>query len=389
MQKYYDIIIVGAGPAGSMAALNAAKKGVSVLLLEKDRDIGYPVRCAEAVSKTSLEEFIAPDKRWIATEIHKFLFIAPDGTENLLEFEETGYVLERRRFDYELAKMAADAGAEVITRAYVNGLVMEGGKVAGCKLEYMGEQLEIKCKVLIAADGVESRVARWAGIDTACDFREMESCAQVTAGGIEVQPDTCYFYIGQDISPNGYLWVFPKGPNAANIGLGVSGNAGKKKPAIDYLNEFMDRKYPSASRLTSIAGGVPCCVTLKKISAPGILVAGDAARQVNPLTGGGICSGMKAGKISGTIAADAVLQKNPDLIFTYEKQWHKARGAKHEIYNRIKDGIFNFSDDKYNSIAASFAKVPEEKRSLGNLFTTSLLNNPSLLIDIAKVYLIK
>ena len=116
----------------------------------------------------------------------------------------------------------------------------------------------------------------------------MESCAQVTAANININEDTCYFYFGRDVAPEGYLWVFPKGNGTANIGIGVSGLTGKKKSAQKYLDEFLQREYPDAPTLTRVAGGDPCSITLEKITAPGIMLAGDAARQVNPLSGGGI-----------------------------------------------------------------------------------------------------
>lgn len=388
MNKEYDIIVVGAGPAGSMAARFAAEQGVSVLMLEKDRDVGYPVRCGEAVNKKSIEEFILSNDKWIAARINKFSLNSPDGTEVIIEFEETGYILERRIFDYELAKTASNAGAEILTRAYVNGLLFDNGKVAGVKYEFNGEQKEIKSKIVIAADGVESRVGRWAGLETHCDFRDMECCVQITAANVNVNPDTCYFYFGKDFAPNGYFWIFPKGENIANIGLGVSGLIGKKKSAQSFLNSFMEKRYPNASVLTKIAGGVPCAPTLKKISAPGIMLAGDAAHQVNPLSGGGITSGMIGGSIAGKIAAQAIKLNKPDHIFSYDKAWYDRIGKKHEIYNNIKNGIYNFSDEKFNNIAHAFNKVPYEKRTLGKLFTTALINNPSLLIDVAKVFVI-
>lgn len=386
MKNEYDIIIVGAGPAGSVAARYAAEAGVSVLMLEKDRDIGYPVRCGEAISKKSLEEFITPDNRWIVASINKFALVAPDDKEVVIEFKETGYVLERRIFDYELANIAAKAGAEILTRAYVTGLLFDGDKVAGVKYDYRGEQKTAKAKNVIAADGVESRVGRWAGIKTAIDFRDMESCVQVTAAGLDINDDTCYFYFGRNVAPEGYLWVFPKGNRKANVGIGVSGLTGKTKPAQKYLDAFLIRKYPDAPILTTVAGGVPCSITLKNITAPGIMLAGDAARQVNPLSGGGIASGMTAGSIAGRIAAESVKTNKPEHIFTYDKEWHDRIGKKHEIYERIKDGIYGFTDEKFISIAEAFLKVPYEKRSLNQLFTTALLNKPSLLIDVAKVF---
>lgn len=227
MKKEYDVIVVGAGPAGSMAARFAAEQGVSVLMLEKDRDVGYPVRCGEAISKRGVENFIEPDERWITAHITKFSLNAPDGNEALIEFDDSGYVLERRIFDYELAKTAANAGAEILTRAYVNGLTFENDRVAGVKYEFQGEQKELRAKIVIGADGVESRVGRWAGLKTYIDFRDMECCTQITAANIPVEQNTLYFYFGQDYAPGGYFWIFPKGKNIANIGLGVSGMVGK------------------------------------------------------------------------------------------------------------------------------------------------------------------
>ncbi len=388
MKNEFDVIVVGAGPAGSMAARFAAEQGVSVLMLEKDRDVGYPVRCGEAVNKKGIEEFIEPNEKWIAAKINKFSLNSPDETEVMIEFQEMGYILERRIFDYALAKTASDAGANILTRAYVNGLLFENDKVVGVKYEFNGEQKEAQSKIVIAADGVESRIGRWAGLETHCDFRDMECCVQISASNVNVNPDTCYFYFGKDFAPNGYFWIFPKGDKVANIGLGVSGLIGKKKSASNFLNSFMEKRYPNASVLTKIAGGVPCSPTLKKISSSGIMLVGDAAHQVNPLSGGGITSGMIGGSIAGRIAGEAIKMNKLDHILIYDKAWYERVGKKHEVYNRIKNGIYNFTDEKFNNIAHAFNKVSYQKRTLGKLFTTALINNPSLLIDVAKVFVI-
>jgi digeranylgeranylglycerophospholipid reductase len=388
MKNEYDIIVVGAGPAGTTAARFAAELGVSVLVLEKDRDVGYPVRCAEAINKRTCDEFITPEDKWICSNISKFSFISPDHNEVNIDFNSVqGYVLERKIFDYELGKLATDAGAEIITKAYVNGLILENSTVCGVTVEYRGEQKQIKSKIVIGADGTESRVGRWAGLKTHINLKDMESCFQVTASNVSVNPDTLYFYFGKDVSPGGYFWVFPKGKTTANIGLGVGGDVGKKKSALSYLNDNMNLLFPNASILTQVAGGVPCSITLEKISGPGIMLAGDAARQVNPLSGGGIASGMIGGRAAGRIAAEAIKKNKFDHIFTYDKVWHNERGKMHEIFERLKDGIYGFSDKDFNSIMAKFQKVPPSKRTIGKLFAVALANKPSLLVDISKVFL--
>lgn len=387
MKDHYDMIVVGAGPAGSTAARFAAVGGVSVLMLEKDRDIGYPVRCGEAVSHEGVVQFIEPDSKWIASTVTRFRLVAPNGKEVIPNLDGTGYVLERRVFDYEIAKLAAREGAEIITKAYVYDLLRDGnGTVIGVKALIKDQKVEIRSNIVIGADGVESRVGKWAGIDTTCHIRDMESCAQMTLAGIKIDHDCLDFYFGDEIAPGGYLWVFPKGKDSANVGIGISVEEAKKKSSIRYLQEFIARKYPSAAMLTHIAGGVPCAKTCDTLVKNNVMLVGDAAHQVNPTSGGGIISGMIGGMIAGQVAAEALKMKNLSHLSEYEKQWHKRLGWRHEIYYKIKEAISNFSDETLNHIAESALKLPDNKRTLGSIFRAALWNQPSILLDVAKVF---
>lgn len=386
MRDSYDVIVVGAGPAGSTAARYAAAGGASVLMLEKDRDVGYPVRCGEAVSHEGVIQFIEPDPKWIASTVTKFRLVSPNGREVVPRLDGTGYVLERRIFDYEIAKQAAREGAEVVTKAYVYDLLRTNGKAEGVRVLYKDEKIDIRSRVVIGADGVESRVGKWAGIDTTCHIRDMESCAQMTIAGIDVEEDILEFHFGDRVSPGGYLWVFPKGPHTANVGLGVSVELAKKKSAIRYLQEFVERRFPNAAVLTHIAGGVPCAKTCETIVKNNVMLVGDAAHQVNPVSGGGIISGMIGGMIAGEVAAEAIRRKDDAHLAEYERRWQKRLGWRHDVFYRIKEAIADFSDETLDAIAASALKLPEEKRTLGGIFRTALWNRPSLLIDVARVF---
>jgi digeranylgeranylglycerophospholipid reductase len=249
------------------------------------------------------------------------------------------------------------------------------------------EQVEIRAKIVIGADGVESRVGRWAGLDTTCKLQDMESAAQMTLTNIDVEPDTCYFYFGEKVAPGGYLWVFPKGKNTANVGIGIAGIYGRQRHALSYLEEFIEKNFPGASILTVIAGGVPCAKTAERIVTKGLMLVGDAAHQVNPVSGGGIISGMIGGKLAGQIAGQAIKEKNLDLIFKYQEEWHKVLGQRHERYYKIKQFIYKFSDEKLNQIADELEKVPYEKLTLKTLFMTAVKAQPSLLIEVAKLFL--
>ncbi|MBI3110910.1 MAG: NAD(P)/FAD-dependent oxidoreductase, partial [Ignavibacteriales bacterium] len=245
---------------------------------------------------------------------------------------------------------------------------------------------EIRARVVIGADGVESRVGKWAGIDTTCHIRDMESCAQMTLSGIELEPDILDFYFGDHIAPGGYLWVFPKGKDIANVGIGVNVEDAKEKSAIRYLDEFIRQRYPSAAVLTRIAGGVPCAKTCDELLKNNVMLVGDAAHQVNPVSGGGIISGMIGGMIAGQVAAEALKVNDLELLKEYGRRWHKRLGWRHEVFYSLKEAISRLSDQTLDRMVEHTARLPENKRTLGALFRNALWNQPSMLFNVARVF---
>ena len=388
MKNKYDVIVVGAGPAGSTAARFATEAGASVLLLEKDREIGLPVRCAEGVGEKGIELVVKLQPNWLAQKISGVIFYPPNEERVSVESNDVGYVLDRKIFDYELAELAANAGANVLTKAYVNGLLFEDGRVAGVKLLYLGKSYEIHAKLVIGADGIESRVGRWAGLKTRIAMKDMETCAQVTAANIDAEDSYCHFYFSHKNCPGGYIWIFPKGDGLANVGLGISGEYAKNKPPIDYLNEFLALHYPKAALLTTVVGGVPCAPTLEKIIADGLMLVGDAAHQANPVSGGGITSGMIAAKIAGQIAGAAISEGDVSAkrLSEYVKRWNKSEGNKHKVFYKLKKFIFDLTDEDLDKTARLLLGMPMEKRTLVNIFKSALIKQPSLVFDIIKVF---
>ncbi len=388
--KSYDIIVVGGGPAGSTFALHAANAGLSVILLEKDRDIGMPVRCGEAVSDAGLRIFHEPQKHWIRSSVDKIKLTAPNRHEVEFKLKEEGYILDRRIFDYDLAQYAGNAGATIVTKAYVSGLVFDNDTVSGVTGKYLNEEFSLKAKLVVGADGVESRIGRWAGLSTNLKLKDVESGIQKTVSGVDVEEDRIDFYLSSFWAPGGYLWVFPKGKHMANIGLGISGTFAKQgKSALKYLDEFMDEFYPSASVLTTVAGGIPVGKTLKSITADGLMLVGDAARMVNPVTGGGIVAGMRSGLLAAETAAKVLKAgKAPTVsnLKPYNQAWYKIGGKNHERLYRIKEAIYKFSDHDLNNIADALLKVPESDRSLFKLFSTAVSKKPTLLVDVARAF---
>ncbi len=390
MKTQYDVIVVGAGPAGSMTARLAAEGGASVLMLEKDREIGIPVRCAEGISEKGLHSILGQVRpEWIARRITKCKFVAPDGTlVDVALKREAGYVLNRRLFDQDLAAMAAEAGADILTRAYVYDIIRDNGRITGVRMEHLGQKQDIPAKVVIGADGVESRVGRWAGLTTRTTLAGMDSCVQMTMGDIDIDPDEIAIYFGDIVAPGGYAWMFPKGPRTGNVGLGVSGNHAKGKKPVEYLRELADKFYPDGKVLTLVAGGVPCVPTLDKIVGDGLMLVGDAAHQVNPMSGGGIGNAMIAGKIAGRIAAEGVRKDNFTAKFfnQYVREWMKAEGRNNEMSYRIQRIINEFTDTDLNTLAQTVNSIPFEKRTLFQIFKSALFKHPKLVLEAAKIF---
>ena len=389
MKTNYDVVIVGGGPAGSMAALETAKSGASVCMLEKDRDIGYPVRCGEAVSKAGIKQFVDIKQSWIAEEITGAILVAPNNESVGIDFlSETGFILNRRIFDYDLSILASEAGAEVYTKAYVKGVYRDNGTISGVILDHLGKEKQIKANIVIGADGLTSRVGRWAGIKTQVRMKDMESAVQYSVSNVDIKKNKMIMYVGKKYAPGGYLWVFPKGDRFANIGIGISGKYSKIKSAKKFLDEFMDHNYPQASIHTTMCGGVPCAKPMKKPITNGLMLVGDAAHQINPMTGGGISSGMKAGWMAGRVAATAIqtgdyseraLQAYPDMMW-------KDFGRNYERFYNIKQVIEHLNDDDLNDIAKKVLSIPHNKRTLSSVFKAAVFKKPSLILDVVKVF---
>lgn len=311
----YDVIVVGSGPAGSMAAKFAAAEGASVLVVDRRNEIGSPVRCAEGVPLTAekLESKFGVrfTQNFVAQEIKGSAIIPPCGKRRAFKLERAnGFVAERKMFDRHLAMAASAAGAKIITSTNVIGLTKNrSGKIGGVVIERFGERLEASAKLVIAADGICSKVGRMAGFDTALDPHEVDSCLQYEMHGVDMDdPELLEVYFGNKLAPRGYVWIFPKGPDRANVGIGIA--ADSQTNAAHYLDAFVQsrRDLQEASIVQTQAGLISVGLPMNDMVKDGIMVAGTAARHVDPVTGGGIVMAMQAGRAAGTVAADAVAE---------------------------------------------------------------------------------
>lgn len=383
-----DVIIVGAGPGGSMAAKTAAEAGLDVVMLEKRQEIGDPVRCAEGVSKRGLYKMVKPEPEWIASEVKGARIYAPDGRSIVMSEDksgsEVGYVLERKVFDRGLAMLAARAGAKVMVKTRALGLLKKDGVIIGINAMRIGEPLRIEAPIIIGADGVESKVGRWAGIDTTLKLKDIESCAQFLVYDPGIDEEYTEFYLGNDVAPSGYAWSFPKGGKMANVGLGIQGSRSKPGEATRRLHELMKTRFPNGKVVEMVVGGDPCSGMIESATADSVMLVGDAARQTDPLTGGGILNAMEAGIIAGEVAVKAIASGNVSRagLKEYEDRWRDSIGRHLARSLEFKDFFVKLTDKDLNLLIGSLAKEDISKMDLPGMLRVLFRLNPKLLWDL-------
>ncbi|UGV41174.1 geranylgeranyl reductase family protein [Methanococcoides orientis] len=336
-ENSYDLIIVGAGPAGSTAATYAAKAGASVLLIDKKKDIGIPLQCGGFLPHLETLQELVPNAELpftlesIPSEcIHASSsvqrFIAPNG--NSKEFEVDADAIDRRRFDKYLAKVAGKCGAQLM--AGTNVLEVNGTtvKVDGVFGEHM-----IHGKVLIGADGPNSIVGKAKGLVRDPDPMGTGTAFEYEISGVDVDRDAVEMYFGKDYVPGGYAWVISQGGDTANIGVGIREVLFRNgMSARDYLERFMyehpiaSKKLTGGSIISIVSGLVPVGGAPKVTATKDTLVAGDAAGHIIATNGGGISTAMVGGKIAGQTAVDSLEGKCK--LTDYDERWRKEMGLE-------------------------------------------------------------
>lgn len=350
----YDVIVVGGRLAGSTSSLFASKGGLDVLMIEKRQEIGTPVQCAEA---TTYETFnileMEPSKNYLCTKIEGVDFYAPNGKHfrvkgnNMYGFME-GYVLERKIFDKQLAIQSAKAGTDIMVKTTVKDLIRNDGNICGVVVNHLGKTYDIKADIVIAADGIESNIAKMAGLKTVTKTKNIASCAQYEMVGVDINPNYLQIHHGQNIAPGGYLWIFPKGNGIANIGLGV---VNTKETAIYHLNRYI--KDLDATPVELNVGGVPLSGPIDKTFSSGLMVVGDAAGQVDPMNGAGIQNAVTCGRIAGEVAVEAIEREDTssNYLKKYEDLWKLTIGNTLKTSLKYQKIFQNLEDSDFNILA--------------------------------------
>jgi digeranylgeranylglycerophospholipid reductase len=380
------VIVVGAGPAGSVAARMAAEAGLSTLLIEKRQEIGAPVRCAEALGSESTRPYIDEDPRWINAHISTYAIVNSDGVRVGLPPTEPTWIVDRKVFDLALAHRARAAGAKVMTSTAATGLLRgAAGAVEGARIRLFGEIRDVRARLVIAADGTESQVARWAGLRTVPPMGDYYSGVQYLLGGLrgKIDPATCEYHLGQTMAPGGYVWVFPKGEDSANVGLVMGADRSAERSPRAYLDEFVGRLFPEASIMSVVVGGIPATGALKRMVTDGLMVVGDAAHQADPLTAGGINLGMFGADMAMQVGVAALRAGDVSAaaLHPYEEQWAERFGKMHAALYQVRKMLIHMPDATLDDLIETASRMDFQTMSTTQVLLTLLRSHPRLLLE--------
>ncbi|MEM4536313.1 MAG: NAD(P)/FAD-dependent oxidoreductase [Nitrososphaerota archaeon] len=313
--KRYDVIVVGGGPAGVSAAKASGKTGAKTLLLEKAPAIMANKPCGQAVSQETLQTAeVKPDPTIV---LHRAYAIVYAPNLNYVKIDRIGFLIDKSRLLQYIAAQAAEYGVEIHVREEALDVKIEDGSV-----KVKTNRGEYEANVVVGADGYNSTVARSLGVT---EKSEPIPTLQYVMVNCSIRyPDAVRFFLGNNVAPGGYAWIFPQNEKIAEVGIGVRG-----APAKEYLDAFVKRFSDELGKAQIIdyrGAPVPIGGLIGELVRDRVVLIGDAAGTVIPLTGAGIHSSIAAGLAAGKIAAEAALdgdvsRERLSEFYTLYKPW--------------------------------------------------------------------
>ncbi|MDR2707915.1 MAG: NAD(P)/FAD-dependent oxidoreductase [Nitrososphaerota archaeon] len=364
MEKF-DVIIVGAGTAGCIAAKTIAESGLKVGIVEKNKreNIGEKI-CGDALGEHHLT-FLGlekPNGGELEAKIDGMKIYSPD--ENTIftvaDNDFKGYILNRHLFGQWLLKKATDKGAQLLDSTNFRTPIIEKNAVVGISAKNMitNENVELRSKVVIDATGffgmVRKQLPDVLGIDQEIDNEDVEACYREIRQLKQESENTkyCEIYLNQKASPGGYIWIFPKGGARVNVGIGAlmrkSGYPNPKEQL--YETAFKKPMFNGSQILTGGSWFDPVRRPLDNMVSNGVVIIGDAASLVNPIHGGGIGPSMLSGHFAGKQIIEALSKGEPtkEALWGYNKQYIDTYGKKQGTLDIFKLFLLSCSDDDLN-----------------------------------------
>jgi digeranylgeranylglycerophospholipid reductase len=325
----FDIIVVGGNIAGASATINAAKAGVNVALIEKNREPIFPPRCGEATEEITAEILNLDKIGCLKNRIKQIKINVSGKKEYNFKIKKHGiFIIDRNSVEKYLLKNAEQNGAELFIGRRVinfnppNEIVLDN-------------KTTLKGKIIIDATGISCQIGKKIRNDIELKPSDVGVCIQSRVEGI-FNSDIMKMWYGKPYAPFGYSWLFPKNEKLANIGIGVPG--GQKLDLSNLLEKYIkDETKGKFKVLNTFRSCVPASKPLEPLTTDNIIFVGDAARFANPIFENGINNAVFSGSVAGIIAAKFIKGDLSKLTIYEELMKHKVKRLNKAYYykNRL------------------------------------------------------
>ncbi len=343
--RSFDVIVIGAGPAGGYLAGKVAKAGYEVALVEEHREIGEPIQCGGLVTPRVFE--FVDCKETIIGAVHGAELYSPSGRKLVIDGRDTeAVVVQRAMFDRAIATDAVRKGTHTFLGAQAQAARRLDGGIE-VVIDQDGEPRKLHCKILVGADGVRSNVAKWFNI---LRPKKIIPGFEVEMTGVRGDPGFVKLFIGNEIAPGFFGWIIPSG-DTARVGLCVGqGNA------FAYLERMLTRpevrQYTKGAQpILYIAGGIPLGFP-RRTYADNVLVVGDAACQAKAVSGGGIFTALTCSEFATQTALQALEtgDYSSRMMHRYHRAWTKSIGKELRKDLAIHESFSKLSDDQFEEL---------------------------------------
>ena len=356
----YDVIVVGGGPAGLSAAFSAAKAGVKVAVLEKSKEIGYPIHTSGGSWIDELTKLDIPER--FMHPIYEGLFVSQNA-EALFKYDlPPSCVLDVRGLYQYLAELAASEGAEIFVSTTVTAASLELNRITGVQTRRLGRELFFKGPLVVDASGVRGILARQLGLSTG--FERVGIGAEYDLYAPDWPSKRVAFFFGHQLAPSGYGWVFPYADCRVKVGVGIIRPDSLRDPKELLENVLSQRRlfeggFSRVSQIEYHTGLIPSEINLKRTVSDGLLVVGDAGGLMSTLLGEGIRFAIDIGRMAGQVAAEAVQEQRCDrrYLSRFQDRWQRKYGRTFKMGHYVNRRLAKYTDDQWDRGIRALSKM--------------------------------
>jgi len=343
----YDVIIAGGGPAGLSAAEVLGRRGRSVLVLERNHEIGSPIRTSGGSFIDEMEALGIPARLY--HPISRVRFLSPNNAANYEYRRPEVCVMDVRGVFQFLAGRATEAGARIQLGMAAIGPVLDGEAVTGVSTRGG----TVRSRVLIDATGYRSTLLKQAGLNSG--IRRFGVGAEYDVFAPRCNETEVVLLVGGELAPSGYAWVFPWGRHRVRVGVGIIHPDSSAKP-----DAYLDRLMAGLSRfgvdlrgaqpIEYHSGLIPSERFAARFAGDGIVGVGDAVGQASSLLGEGIRWAIHAGRMAGEVVGEAIERGDTSrrALAEFERRWSKRHGRDLRLAHKINERIARWDDRKWD-----------------------------------------